>query len=269
MRISKLMILTLIFELPIWCLTPPVMADDGGISFGGSPKLLKGHASVAMKSEIVRMLIGENDIKVDCNFVFHNNGPTCKVRMGFPDQGSGAAEPYQGEELPKKLTKAAFTTYVSYVNGKKVPTRLISTDSRELFWHEKTVTFKGKSDTVIRDIYTLPPGAQVTNENGLYKQTYYTLHTGSSWHGPIGKATIVATFAKDASPAPLRLKKLSEVGDPQRIVWSKLPVGTVLYEGPSEPRLNGRELMFVCNKFKPTKKDDVHLYYSFRLLPNN
>lgn len=76
------------------------LADDGGISFGGSPHLLRGHNSVSMTSEKVSIAVHKNLIKVDCSFVFHNGGPTCVVRMGFPDQGLGAAEPYQGEAVP-------------------------------------------------------------------------------------------------------------------------------------------------------------------------
>src|SRR5271170_2146618 len=142
-------------------------ADDGGISFGGSPQLLSGHASVAMQSEVVQIEVHDKVIKADCNFEFHNNGPACTVRMGFPDEGLGAAEPFQGEPLPKgKDLHATFLSYDSYVDGKKVPTELVPTDDRSLFWHTKTVTFKGNSECKIRDVYTLPPGAQVTNENG-------------------------------------------------------------------------------------------------------
>ena len=79
-------------------------ADDGGISFGGSPHLLKGHATVAMKSEVVKMDVHDKVIKVDCRFLFHNSGPACTVRMGFPDEGTGAAEPYQGFPVPRVRT---------------------------------------------------------------------------------------------------------------------------------------------------------------------
>ncbi len=99
----------------------PSSADDGGISFGGSPHLLKGHKSVSMRTEQIRIDVHEKIINVDCKFVFHNDGPACTVRMGFPDEGLGAAEPYQGFPVPTgaKL-KATFESYVSYVDGKKL-----------------------------------------------------------------------------------------------------------------------------------------------------
>src|SRR5271168_2104093 len=81
---------------------PLARADDGGISFGGNPHLMNGHATVAMKDEVVKMDVHDKVIKVDCKFLFHNSGPTCTVRMGFPDQGLGAAEPYQGDPVPTK-----------------------------------------------------------------------------------------------------------------------------------------------------------------------
>ncbi|HEY9677383.1 MAG TPA: DUF4424 family protein [Drouetiella sp.] len=241
-------------------------ADDGGISFGGSPHLLSGHPSVSMQSEVVRMDIHDELIKVDCHFVFHNssNAPAT-VRVGFPDEGLGAEEPYQGEPLPplSKL-KATFLTYDSYVNGKKVPTKLVPTKDRGLFWHTKTVTFAPNKDCLIRDVYTLRPGGQVTSENGTYKQTSYVLHTGSSWKGPIGSAEIIVTFAPDALKTPVTLKPVTDFkNDPATLEWSKLPKNTMLWSGPCKPTLSGSTLTFKTSKLKPTVKDDIKLFYSF------
>lgn len=247
-------------------LLPVARADDGGISFGGNPHLLKGHATVAMKNEVVKMDVGEKTIKVDCNFVFHNSGPTCTVRVGFPDEGTGAAEPYQGDPVPKN-PKATFITYDSWVDGKKVKTELVPTNDRSLYWHAKTVTFKANSDCVIRDVYTLPPGAQVTNENGLYQQTSYVLHTGASWHGPIGRAEIIVNFAPNLVSKPMVARFLYNTL-PSDMKWSTLPPLTILYEGLSQPKVEKNTLHFIRTNFKPTKQDDIHLYYGYKKLTN-
>jgi hypothetical protein len=258
----------------LWILSSEraLWADDGGISFGGSPHLLKGHSTVTMESEIVTIDVHDKVIKVDCQFKFHNHGPKCTVRMGFPDQGLGASEPYQGFPVPKGPNlKATFLTYDSYVDGKKVPTKLVPTDDRSLYWHTKMVTFKANSDCNIRDVYTLPPGGQVTSENGLYKQTYYVLHTGASWHGPIGRAEIIVKFAPDAFSAPIHLIASSSLpggNNLSGVKWSQLPAGTVVYDGPSEPKVEGQSLRFLRTNFRPEKKDDVCLYYAYRPLTN-
>jgi hypothetical protein len=246
-------------------------ADDGGITFGGSPHLLKGHASVSMRSEAVDIDIHDKVVKVDCRFVFHNSAKTCKVRMGFPDQGLGAEEPYQGEPVPTGPgLKAAFLSYDSWVNGKKVGTKLVPTDDRSLYWHTKEVTFKGGSDCLIRDSYTLTPGSQVTSENGLYRQTSYVLHTGASWHGPIGKALVTIKFAPDAISTPIKVKALSSTGknDPRYLKWSEFPSGTVLYEGSSTAQVAGQTIRFTKTNFVPGSKDDIKVYYAFRMLKN-
>ncbi|PWT99925.1 MAG: hypothetical protein C5B53_04750 [Candidatus Melainabacteria bacterium] len=261
--------------IALLCLFNPgagVRADDGGISFGGSPHLLKGHSSVTMESEVVSIDVHDKVIKVDCRFLFHNHGPKCIVRMGFPDQGLGASEPYQGFPVPKGPgLKATFITYDSYVDGKKVPTKLVPTNDRSLYWHTKTVTFKANSDCNIRDVYTLPPGAQVTSENGLYNQTYYVLHTGASWHGPIGKAEINVKFEPDVLSQPIHLMASNALPEGQKfpdLKWSKLPTGTVIYSGPSEPKIEGKTLSFTKTNFRPDEKDDVHLFYGYRQLTN-
>lgn len=247
-----------------------VGADDGGISFGGSPHLLNGHRSVSMKSELVNIDIHKEIIKVDCKFVFHNSGPTCTVRMGFPDQGLGSEEPYQGEPLLKTGLKASFLSYDSFVDGKQVPTQLVPTNDRSLYWHAKNVTCKGKADCLVRDVYTLRPGAQVTSENGLYQQTSYILHTGSSWHGPIGKADINIKFAPDAVTVPIKVGSLSAFADHDlsHLKWSKLPAGTVVFEGPSVPKVQGQTMHFTLAKFTPRKKDDIRVYYAYKPLTN-
>jgi hypothetical protein len=243
-------------------------ADDGGISFGGSPHLLSGHSSISMAKEVVRMSIGKDLVRVNCRFQFHNAGPSCTVRMGFPDEGLGAEEPYQGEPVPKHF-HGTFKSYNSWVNGKKVPTKIVATNDRSLYWHTKTVHFNANSDSTIVDEYTLKPGAQVTCENGLYQQTSYVLHTGASWHGPIGKADIYVTFSRDAQPQPIILKSVKTLACRlNELKWSKLPVGTVIYDGLSEPQLSGATLHCQRSSFRPTTADDIHLYYAYRKLTN-
>lgn len=246
-----------------------VRADDGGISFGGNPSLLKGHKTVSMKSEVIKMEIHKESIKVDCLFVFHNDGPECTVRMGFPDIGEGAQIPYEGEPLPTKNLKATFTSYTSFVDGKKVPTKLVPTDDRSIFWHTKTVTFKANKDCIIHDIYTLPPGQQVTTDNGMYQQTYYILHTASSWKGAIGNARIEVTFAPDAVKLPLVLKDRKPLKDQDldHVDWPKQPAGVVFYEATSTPKVKGATITFEKSNFRPTKQDDIHLFYGYRVLP--
>src|SRR4051794_11540766 len=76
----------------------PVRADDASISWGGAPRLLKGHRWVEMRSEVVRMTVGERRVHVDCRFVFENRGPACSVRMGFPDNGEGGYDEDDAED---------------------------------------------------------------------------------------------------------------------------------------------------------------------------
>ena len=249
----------------------PSFADDGGISFGGSPHLLNGHKSVSMRAENIRIDVHDQIINVDCKFVFHNDGPTCTVRMGFPDEGLGAAEPYQGFPVPTgpKL-KATFKSYVSYVGGKRVPTSVVPTNDRALYWHAKTVTFPAHKDCIVRDVYTLPPGAQVTSGNGMYKQTSYILHTGASWHGPIRNAEIAVNFAPDSLIEPIKLVALKSLSqqDLARVSWSELPKGALVYDCDIPPKVSGQTLNFSRSNFKPTKLDDIRLFYAFRMLTN-
>ncbi len=242
-------------------------ADDGGLSFGGSPRLLSGHPSVSMQSEIVTMAVGSETVKVDCLFVFRNDGPACAVRMGFPDEGRGSEDPDEEGVDTSHPPKGTFTSYVSYVDGARVPTQIVRAGTPGNFWHTKTVRFAANSTRRVRDVYTLGTGGQIAAMgNGEYSETYYILHTGASWHGPIGRAELDITFAPGAVRGPIHLVPLSAVKDnePQNYNWPHGAPGTVIYRGPSAPTVQGRTLRFVRSNFEPGYLDDVLLYFGFK-----
>ncbi|MDQ2800295.1 MAG: hypothetical protein M3Y13_11725 [Armatimonadota bacterium] len=240
-------------------------ANDGGISFGGSPRLLTGHQSVTMQSEVVRVNVGEDKVHVDCQFVFQNAGPACTVRMGFPDQSRGADSPEEeGEQNPPK---GAFLSYVSYVDGVRVPTQTLHAGESGNFWHAKTVHFAANGRHRVHDVYSLGVGSQIAAMgNGGYRQTYYILHTGSSWHGSIGHTQVIVTFSPAATSAPLVLKPLSSIPqqEPAAYHWEHSPKGLVIYRGPSRPQVQGRTLRFERSHWRPAYKDDILLYFGYR-----
>jgi hypothetical protein len=244
-------------------------ANDGGIAFGGSPGLLKGHPSVSMASEVVRMAIGEEKATVDCRFVFRNDGPACSVRMGFPDRGEGAMDPDEENENPMRTPpKSTFLSFKSWVDSAPVKTELIRADKPGRFWHAKTVEFPANGQRAVRDLYTLPVGAQITVHNSNLAQMYYILHTGASWHGPIGRSEVLVTFNRRRMAAPLHPVRLSSVPKHDPYDWSPShwQPGTVVYQGPAAPAVSGKTLRFVRTNWRPAEGDDVQVYFDNRRL---
>ena len=253
--------------LVLAALSAPAHADDGGIAFGGSPRLLNGHPTVSMQSEVVRMIIEPETVRVDCQFVFRNDGPACKVRMGFPDQGRDSMIPNDGE--PQKHPTGTFTSYSSYVDGVKSFTETIRGDQPNNVWHAKMVTFPAQAVRRVRDIYTVPLGGAII-ERGSISDAYYILHTGSSWHGVIGRAEVDVTFAPGTIPTPLVPTPLTVApgNDAEKYAWPTHPHGTIVYRGPSVPTIQGRTLRFVRVNFKPSYLDDVLLSFGYHPISN-
>lgn len=216
-----------------------------------------------MRSEIVRMSVGRERVRVTCDFWFHNSGRACKVRMGFPDRGEGDSDP--GRSDPKSAPKGTFLSYASFVDGKSVPTQIVRSSDSSQVWHTKTVSFGAGTTRRVRDVYTLDTGGMGTG-GGAYLQTYYILHTGASWRGPIGRAEIWVTFAPDAVTAPVRLVALHRLPGKslEHYVWGKQGRGTVVWDGPSRPTVRGRTLRFERANWEPTEKDDVFLAFGYR-----
>lgn len=241
-------------------------ADDGGISFGGAPYLLGPHKNISMKSEVIRMDIGKELIRVDCQFVFLNAGPRTRVRMGFPDQGRGAEDPdYWNSERKGGPIKGTFLSYKSIVDGKLVPTTTVKAKEAGAIWHEKTVSFKPHSTCRVHDVYTLKPGGQVTKSGtGLYSQTSYVLHTARSWRGAIGSAVIIANFQPGVLDGPVQLRRIKTPAIDMN--WDGIAANVCYYEGFGKPQVTRSSLTFSKKNFLPTSKDDIFLYYGHHKL---
>lgn len=247
------------------------LANDGGISMGGSPGLLKGHPSVRMTDEVIRITVGAETVTVDCRFTFTNHGPACTVRMGFPDQGFGAYDPDEegGEEVMKTPPKTTFTSFRSYVEGKPVAARLIRADKPGAYWHTKTVRFPAQGIVHIRDLYTQRiSGGIVTTPKGegSVKQVAYVLHTGASWHGSIGRTEVIVTFHDAKLTAPLKPVPLARVSRSHNARDLRAPLsspGIVVWRGPCPPTVAGRTLRFVRENWHPKERDDIELTYAY------
>lgn len=254
----------------------PAFANDGGIAFGGSPGLLKGHPSVTMTQEVIRVDVDKDHITVDCRFTFTNHGPACTVRMGFPDRGVGASDPDEEDgdaAAERKPAKTTFTSFRSYVDGKAVASELIRSDKPGEYWHTKTVRFPSNGVVSVRDVYTQPVGGGVivaAGRSGNVSQVGYILHTGASWHGAIGRTEVTVTFHDSKLPAHLKAVPLAKVSKPDdaRDLRGKIPEpDAVVWKGPVAPSVTGKTLRFVRENWNPTPADDILLNYAYVTQP--
>ena len=234
----------------------PTRANDGALTFGGSPQLLKGHPTVAMESEVIRITVGEETVRADCSFVFKNSGPACTVRLGFPDEG------YDGNPTSPG---GFFKGFRSYVDGKYVPTSLTTSgkpdDEDFRYWHVKDVKFAANGRHAIRDVYSVDIGGQIA-VRGFYNIAAYTLHTGASWRGNIGRSEIVVTFNRKVPHRPFVVKDATALGKAMyELNWDTMPPATLYYQGPSRPTVQNNTLRFVRANWRPTNKDDIRLFF--------
>ncbi|HVT10833.1 MAG TPA: hypothetical protein VHE55_01090 [Fimbriimonadaceae bacterium] len=242
-------------------------ADDGWIGYSGSPKLMASHPSVRMVSEVVRVTIHRQTADVVCDFVFRNAGSACDVRMGFPD--------YSGNRMPGDANKSVFMSFKSTVDGKRVDTTLEpakapeDADFNAKGWNSafqvKSVHF-GKGQTRrVRDSYQVRLGTvaihgEVPGKGEPAERIFsYIFSTGGSWHGSIGRAEMVITFADDA---PIGKGKLALTKGPLDYdkLWEwrvKHPHAVGGAQSGFDPR--GRTLRLLKKNWKPTKRDDVEL----------
>ncbi len=248
--------------------------NDGGIAMGGSPGLLNGHPSVTMEAEKIRILVGEDAVKVDCDFTFTNHGPACTVRMGFPDRGIGAMDPDEErskDDIARTPPQTTFTSFKSWVSGKPAKTGLVRANKGGEYWHTKMVSFKANETLHVRDLYTQDIGgglASIDGKPGEVKEAAYVLHTGASWHGPIGSTEVTVVFKNSRVQTPIHAIQLKMAatgsGKANGASVAKLPVGAVVWSGPSQPEAGVASLKFVRKNWVPTKKDDIDIFCGYR-----
>ena len=167
-------------------------ADDGGVEvFGGNVKLMSEHPTVRMAGENVTITMKDSKFyDVDATFVFYNNGGSTTTFVGFPVGGFSP-----GEDIPGEFKK-----FRTYVNGAEIHTTDKVTvleggyKHREEKWKVKEVHFPGKQNTITRVVYTAPYGGSSNGD----KFIRYTIGTGSSWYGSIGRSTFTFVFDEDA-----------------------------------------------------------------------
>ena len=256
----------------LFALALPATANDGGLAMGGSPRLLSGHPSVTMTREVINLTVKKEKVTVDCQFVFTNHGPACTVRMGFPDEGIGAEDPDEEvNDLSKTPPRTTFLSFQSFVDGTPTPTKLIRSE-RSHFWHTKMVTFPAHSVRRVHDVYTQRISGGLTSikgTNGNASQVAYVLHTGSSWHGNIGRSEINVTFAANQLTGALRLlplKQVSERNDGRDLNVASIAPNTIVWQGPCVPQVKGNTLQFVRANWHPSVQDDIQLTYGYKSL---
>jgi hypothetical protein len=240
-------------------LASPVRANDTELTYGGTPRPLNGNTTVSMKSEYVKMVVGETLVTVDCGFTFVNQGPARRVRVGFPDEVGEPDEGPDGKPLPPKGT---FATFVCWVNGTPVKTTVISGADPGDVWHVKWVDFPANGTVTVRDRYTVEVGNSVAYYPVSVQLARYVLHTGSSWHGSLGRSEVEVVFARKGVKAPIVAARVPKIDDqgPTAVKWRR-EKGTVYYKGPCEPMISGTTLRFVRTDWRPTREDDILLLF--------
>ena len=243
-------------------LSSAARANDSSLDWSGTPRMMQGGGTVAMQSEVVRIDIGRETYRVRCDFVFRNTGAATTVRMGFPDESLERTG-----DVSETIT-SGFKNFRSWVNGRLVKTTLMRgapDQYGETFWHTKSVRFPARSIVRVRDEYTADIGGELTFISQLAN---YTLHTGASWNGPIGRSEIIVKFGPHA-PLPLKVnawpfKRGDIVSEPitmQKMSSWMRQYGRVVYQGPGKPKVQGRTLRWIRTNWKPTAKDDIALNF--------
>lgn len=243
--------------LPLLALAGTAVADNAALTTGGQPTMLGSHPSVSMESEIVRLVVHANRVDTDCTFVFVNHGKACNVNMGFPDFGLWA--------YAQKMTRprSMFKKYGSFVDGKSVKTKLVLGKEDGEQWQTKFVSFPAGGKRTVREVYTTELGGIAGPQ--VWAFASYLLHTGASWKGNIGKATILVTFAPDSKvkpPMDILFQGLGKLTQEMMAKQHKKPGGLIV-SGPVKPTAEGRTLKFFKQNWRPTAKDDIYVGFAY------
>ena len=234
----------------------PVAADNAALTTGGLPTMMTSHPTVKMAWEKVQITVHANYVDADCNFEFQNTGTACNVRMGFPDFGLFAYA------MKMDRPKSMFTFYQSFVDGKRVATKLVLGKGPGEQWQTKQVRFEAGQSHLVREHYhTELLGVSANVVAGMVS---YLLHTGSSWKGNIGDAVVAISFAEDSElQPPLVPVDGTTFKDPAEFEKAVGAKGGLVYLGQFKPTLDGLTLTYHRVNWKPSDKDDIMVAFRY------
>ncbi|HVT11588.1 MAG TPA: hypothetical protein VHE55_04925 [Fimbriimonadaceae bacterium] len=250
---KSLVILAIVFA------ASPVLADNAALTTGGQPTMMSGHKSISMESEVVKITVHWNRVDADCLFVFANHGRACTVNMGFPDFGLWAYE------FRKKEPHSIFKTYRSYVDGKKVKTKLVLDKDKIQQWQTKMISFAANGKRTVREVYSTELGGAAVDQGKVWAFASYLVHTGASWKGKIGKATVIVTFDPDTElKTPIIMSYGSMIGMKPEDIGKRIEIpGGIVVSGLTKPAVQGRTLTFVLKDWKPVMADDLYVGFKY------
>lgn len=155
-------------------------ADDGWwLSSGAAGVFGKSHPAIEMADEVISIDMGPTNAVVDVVFTFRNHGPATKVTMAFPEE----TENENGKAIQ------GFKSWVdgqpTRVTRKDLPTDQSSEANTKAVWL-KTVSFARNASRKVRVHYIAGYAGNTAGERMLA----YTLTTGATWKGAIGKCVI-------------------------------------------------------------------------------
>jgi hypothetical protein len=195
---------------------------------------------VRMEAETVNIVLGEKKVAVDATFNMYNEGPTGPVKVGYPlgvfeTELHDFAATVDGQAVQNIRTEAGVPASegprMRRDDGKGETYRFEGPYKQ---WKVFDIDMQANAPRIIKVNYWVEPAPIKTAEKADLLHYVYTLRTGATWKGKIGRAVINVTLD---GIAPSRLVRV-------------VPVGAVASQ-------DGKVLTWTYQNFKPADNIEV------------
>jgi len=155
---------------------------------------------VRMEAETVNIVLGEKKVAVDATFNMYNEGPTGPVKVGYPlglfeTELHDFAATVDGQAVQSIRTEAGVPASegprLRRDDGKGETYRFEGPYKQ---WKVFDVDMQANAPRVIKVNYWVEPARIQTAEKADLLHYAYTLRTGATWKGKIGRAVINVTL---------------------------------------------------------------------------
>ena len=177
--------------LCIFVLTGAGYSNDANLGSEGGNVFPLHHSTIRMKAENVHVFLTWDSIRVECRFVFVNDGARDFVLMGFPALSC------------TDMDVAPIRNFSTTVDGNPVTVNYIETpdtlECRECShgraWYTWPVVLQERETTMVANQYSGDIGISM----GGTVSSSYMVGTGATWQGPIGSGRVVFVHGRIAS----------------------------------------------------------------------
>jgi hypothetical protein len=192
--------------LQAWATAGPARADVAPETYFAQSPSAPDSTTVKMMSEEVTVELGPDTVRVAADFVMRNDGPDCRMAVGFPD--AAMATIWSSRDGVERWGEPVLQDFRVTVGGRRASTRFEDWDHLRgrlsiRGWIVFDAAFPENEDVAIHVSYWVPPTETYRPDPPREQRFAYIFRSGALWSGCIESACLRVHLSPQVDPGQI------------------------------------------------------------------